>query len=122
MSFVDRVIHVLDEYVDSEYFESPIQAIREHIETLINTKEDTQELLSYNDLDLNIKNLAIVMSERIYDIVSTYEYRAKILSIEYDETLAPWQLKFFLTLQYNKDLTNFNIQIIFNSNRYYEVL
>lgn len=122
MSFVDRVIHALDEYVDSEYFESPIQAIREHIETLINTKEDTQELLSYNDLDLNIKNLAIVMSERIYDIVSTYEYRAKIVSIEYDETLAPCQLKFFLTLQYNKDLTNFNIQIIFNSNRYYEVL
>lgn len=122
MSFVDRVIHVLDEYVDSEYVESPIQAIREHIETLINTKEDTQELLSYNDLDLNIKNLAIVMSERIYDIVSTYEYRVKIVSIEYDETLAPWQLKFFLTLQYNKDLTNFNIQIIFNSNRYYEVL
>lgn len=122
MSFVDRVIHALDEYVDSEYFENPIQAIREHIETLINTKEDAQELLSYNDLDLNIKNLAIVMSERIYDIVSTYEYRAKIVSIEYDETLAPWQLKFFLTLQYNKDLTNFNIQIIFNSNRYYEVL
>ena len=98
MSFVDRIIHVLDEYADSEYFESPIQAIREHIETLINTKEDAQELLSYNDLDLNIKNLAIVMSERIYDIVSMYECRAKIVSIEYDETLAPCQLKFFLTL------------------------
>lgn len=122
MSFVDRVIHVLDEYVDSEYFESPIQAIREHIETLINTKEDTQELLSYNDLDLNIKDLALIMSEKLYIVISTHEHRVKILSIEYDETLVPWQLKFFLTLQYNKDLTNFNIQIIFNSNRYYEVV
>lgn len=42
MSFVDRIIHVLDEYADSEYFENPIQAIREHIKSLINTKEEAQ--------------------------------------------------------------------------------
>ena len=122
MSFIDRVIHVLDEDLDSEYFEKPIQAIREHIKSLINAKEEAQELLSYDDLDLNAKDLAIIMSEKIYNIVSTYERRVKVVSIEYDETLVPWQLKFFLTLQYNKDLTNFNIQIIFNNNRYYEVL
>ena len=122
MSFIDRVIHVLDEDLDSEYFEKPIQAIREHIKSLINAKEEAQELLSYDDLDLNAKDLSIIMSEKIYNIVSTYEHRVKVVSIEYDETLVPWQLKFFLTLQYNKDLTNFNIQIIFNNNRYYEVL
>lgn len=122
MSFVDKVIHLLDEYADSEYFENPIQAIREHIKSLINTKEDSKDLLSYNDSDLNIKDLALKMSEKIYNLVSTYEKRVKIISIEYDETLVPWQLKFFLTLKYNRDSTNFNIRIIFNNNRYYEVL
>lgn len=53
------------------------------------------------------------MPEKLYTIISTHEHKVKILSIEYDETLAPWQLKFFLTLQYNEDLTNFNIRIIF---------
>lgn len=122
MSFIDRIIYVLDEYTDYKYFENPIEAIKEHIKSLINTKEDAKELLSYNDCDLNVKDLAIKMSEKIYNIVSTYEHRVKILSIEYDDTLAPWQLRFFLTLQHNKDLTNFKIRIIFNNNHYYEVL
>lgn len=121
MSFIDKVIHTLDEYKDSAYVEDKLQSIKEHIMVLINSK-DNIGLLSFSDLDLNVKNFSILMSEKIYHIISSYEHRIQILSIEYDDTLAPWQLIFFVRFCYSSDnFKEFTIKIIFRNNRYCEV-
>lgn len=122
MSFIDKVIYTLDE-THSTYLEDTTKAIKDHINTLINAKSRDIDFLSLCDLDLNAKNLAVVMSNRIYQIISKYEHRARILSIEYDETLSPWQLNFFLRFCYGQDrFKEFSIRIIFRNNRYCEVL
>lgn len=123
MSFIDKIIHTLDECKDDLYVEDDLNSIKEHIRVLINSKDDNQGLSSLSDLDLNVKNLSILMSEKIYHIISTYENRIKILSIEYDDALSPWQLTFFIRFCYSNDsFKEFSIQIIFRNNRYCEVL
>lgn len=120
MSFIDKAIKRLDECRHGEYVEDIIESTREHIEALLNTRDEYLGLLLYGDLNLNAKELALTISEKIYSIITTHEHRITILNIEYDETLAPWQLKFFLRLRYGDD-TNFGMQIIFGHNRYCEV-
>ena len=80
--------------------------------------------LSLEDLDINTKNLALLMSEKIYHLINTYEIRAKILNIEYDESFAPWQISFFMRMRHvgGDLLDDFNIQIVFKNNRYCDVM
>ncbi len=123
MPFIDKVIHNLDPYVNTEYFEDEIHSIKEHIKVLINSKDKNTDLLTLGDLDINAKHLAIVISEKVYHIISTCECRVKVLNIEYNETLAPWQLIFFIHLCFsNNHFKEFNIQITFKNNRYCEVI
>ncbi len=123
MSFIDKVIHTLDDCKDDSYIEDDLHSIKEHIKVLINSKDDNKGLSSLGELDLNVKNLSVLMSEKIYHIISTYEHRIRILSIEYDDLLSPWQLTFFIRFCYiNDNFKEFSIQIIFRNNRYCEVL
>ena len=41
MSFIDRVIHVLDPHSNAPYVESEIDSIKKHIGVLINSKDET---------------------------------------------------------------------------------
>lgn len=122
MSFVDKVIHTLDSYTDTPYFEDEIEGIKKYIKVLINTRGDEVELLSLSDLNISAKNLAVVLSEKIYSIIATYERRIKIVSIEYDESFAPWQLIFFIRFHYYNDkFREYGMQITFKNNRYCEI-
>ena len=119
MSFVDRVIHILDDTRTDTYYEDCICAIKEHIEVLLNAKEQS----AFYDLDLNTKNLAAVVSDQIYRLITAYERRVQILGIEYDEILMPWQLRFFVRFCYRHDnFREFSMQIVFKNNRYCEVM
>lgn len=123
MSFIDKVIHTLDPYTDTPYTEDTIESVKAHIKALINTHDIGTGLLSLGDLDISAKNLAAVMSEHIYHIISNYERRIKVLKIEYDETLAPWQLVFFMRFCKSNDyFKEYSMQITFRNNRYCEIL
>ncbi|TLD86152.1 MULTISPECIES: hypothetical protein [Helicobacter] len=129
MSFVNKIISQLHPYADSAYFEDRTKTIKDHISILMNTKNEGISLmnfadLSLEDLDINTKNLALLMSEKIYHLVNTYETRAKILNIEYDESFAPWQISFFMRMRHvgGDLLDDFNIQIVFKNNRYCDVM
>lgn len=121
MPFVDRVIHTLDSYAQTPYVENKLEDVKEHIKVLMNTRDD-MGLESLCNLDINAKNLGVIMSEKIYNIVSKHEYRIHILSIEYDETLAPWQFNFFICFHYNNNtFQEHSMQITFRNNRYCEI-
>lgn len=121
MPFVDRVIHTLDSYAQTPYVENKLEDVKEHIKALMNTRDD-MGLESLCNLDINAKNLGVIMSEKIYNIVSKHEYRIHILSIEYDETFAPWQFNFFIRFHYhNNTFQEHSMQITFRNNRYCEI-
>ena len=122
MAFVDRVIYELSDTSPGAYHQDVSVAIKEHIQALMNAKSQ-HDCSSLCDLDLNAKNLAHAMSEYIYKIISTYEHRARVLHIGYDETLIPWQLSFFVRLCHSHDhFREFDVRIVFRNNRYCEVL
>lgn len=121
MPFIDRVIHTLDSCAQTPYVENKLEDVKEYIKVLMNTRDD-MGLESLCNLDINAKNLGVIMSEKIYNIVSKHEYRIHILSIEYDETLAPWQFNFFIRFHYNNNtFQEHSMQITFRNNRYCEI-
>lgn len=123
MSFIDKVIHTLCNRNDTLYVENWLESVKEHIRVLINSKDDDFGLLSLGDLDISAKNLAVTISERLYYVISMYEHRIKILSIEYDEALAPWNLSFFIRFCYSGDsFKEYSMQINFRNNRYCEII
>lgn len=129
MSFLDRIFYTLnDEHAGTPYQQNIYQDIKNNINVLLNAKLDDylslmdEDLSSLADLNLTSKNLANIMSSRIYEIISKNERRARILSIEFDDSLAPWQLMFILRLHYNSQPNReFSVNIIFRNNRYCEI-
>lgn len=122
MSFIDRVIHVLDPHSNAPYVESEIDSIKKHIGVLINSK-DVIGLLSLDNLNIGAKDFGVIMSEKICNIIAAHEHRIQILNIGYDSTLSPWQTNFFVRFRCTNDrFKEYNIQLIFKNNRYCEIV
>ncbi|QWU80755.1 type VI secretion system baseplate subunit TssE [Campylobacter novaezeelandiae] len=124
MSFLDKIIHNLDEQNSKAFIEDKYKDIKNNIKALLNTKLD--DCLSINDLgihtDLNLSanELSSNMAKEINYLISKYEKRIKIISINYDYSLSPWQLSFLLKC-IDDEMKEINYEIIFKNNRYYEV-
>lgn len=130
MSLSDRVLYVLnDENKGSPYRQDLLKDIKENISILLNSKID--DCMSLNDagfgdissLNAGSSDLCQIMGKEIYNLIKKYESRIKIVSMNYDDSLKPWQLTFDIIYAYENDLfKEFTIRVAFRNNRYCEVL
>ncbi|QKF91456.1 GPW/gp25 family protein [Campylobacter sp. CCUG 57310] len=130
MSLSDRVLYVLsDENKDKPYHQDLLKDIKENISVLLNSKLD--DCISSSDMgfpdisffSIDSKDLCQIIGKEIYNLIKKYENRIKIVSMNYDDSLKPWQLTFDIAYVYETDLfKEFNIRVTFRNNRYCEVL
>ncbi|PZT47906.1 hypothetical protein B6S12_06600 [Helicobacter valdiviensis] len=130
MSLLDKVIFSLDnQYQSVPYYENIYKDIKDNICLLLNAKlDDCLTLKDINisslaELNLNSSDLCNTMAKEIASIIEKYEPRIQIASISFDNTLSPWHLNFMLQcFLHNDKFQEFNLEIIFKSNRYCEVI
>lgn len=130
MSLLDKVIHQLDEQCKNTPFrQNEFEDIKNNIQVLLNTKLD--DCIMANDLglsnvaefNLNSSDLCLKMAKEIHFLINKYERRIRVLSINCDNSLSPWQLLFFLKCNFFEDhFKEFNLEIIFRNDRYCEVV
>ncbi|MCD8213199.1 MAG: GPW/gp25 family protein [Campylobacter sp.] len=129
MSLSDRVLYVLDDENTKPYSQDILKDIKENIGILLNSKFDdciTFEGASLPDmsfLNIDSNELCQIMGKEIYDLIKKYENRINIVSINYDDSLKPWQLTFDIVYARKSDaFKEFTIKVTFRNNRYCEVL
>lgn len=130
MSLLGRIIHQLDEqYQNVPFYQNEFEDIKNNIQVLLNTKLD--DCVVANDLglsnvlefNLNASDLCYKMAKEIHFLINKYERRIKILSINCDDSLHPWQISFFIRCNfYNDSFKEFSLKIVFKSDRYCEVI
>ncbi len=129
MSLLDKLIYELDDqYKHLPLYDSDLKEIKNSIQSLLNAK--IEDCIIANDMgitkaidfSLSSSEFCSTMAKEIYFIVSKYEPRITIKTIQYDTSLSPWQLSFLLFCFLNKTHESFNLEIIFKNNRYYEVV
>lgn len=130
MSLLDKVIHTLDEqYKSVPFYKDELRDIKGNIQVLLNSKLD--DCLVANDFGLidiiesniNTSDLCFKMAKEIHFLIKKYERRIRILSINYDDSLTPWRLSFFLKCNFVDDsFKEFSLEIVFKNDRHCEVV
>lgn len=130
MSLSDRVLYILnDENSDKPYQDNLLKDIKENISVLLNSKFD--DCLGISDigfpnisfLNVDSRDLCLIMGKEIYNLIKKYENRIKVVSMNYDDSLKPWQLNFDVIYVYeNNPFKEYKIKIAFRNNRYCEVV
>lgn len=129
MSFLDKIIHQLDEqYHNTPFHQNEFKDIKNNIQDILNIKlgdcivAADLGLSNIAEFNLNASDLCYKMAKEICFLINKYEQRIRILSIRYDNSLAPWQISFFLRCNFFEDhFKEFNLEIIFKSDRYCEI-
>lgn len=130
MSFIDKVIHKLDDqYNGVAYHNDKIDEIKKNIEALLNTNADDCISLAdsgfNNDTDASIESSELCnrLISKIENLIHEYEKRIVITSATYDNTNMPWKLSIDLLCHLlDNKFNEFHIIIDFSNNRYCEVL
>lgn len=130
MSLLDKVIYQLDDqYQNVPFYQDELKDIKSNVQALLNVK--LGDCLVANDLglsnvvefNLNASDLCLKMAKEICFLIDKYEQRIRVLSIRYDNSLAPWRILFFLRCNFSKDHFNeFDLEIVFKNDRYCEIV
>lgn len=131
MSLLDKLIHTLGtQNAGVPFYEDILKDIKNNIGVLLNARLDDYvgagDLGILNDmaeLGLNSSKLCLMMAKEITRLITKYEKRIRIVSVDYANTLSPWQLSFFIKCTLSDDaFKEYGIEIIFKNNRYCEIV
>ena len=129
MSLIDKILYEFsDESKLCPYFKDLDSYIKDHIDTILNSRLGNYGRLNDSIIDLwsmgvEINELGHKLGMAIYELISSNENRIEVTSIGYDDSLKPWRIIFNINYKHKNDnFKEYLLKVIFKNNRYCEIL